>query len=192
MIDRLPPPGMHGGDGAAIARAFGVGRTDLLDLSMSLNPFAPDLRPVLHRAVERGVHGAYPDESSALLALAGAIGVAPGRLVLTNGGSEAIEVVGAVLGRGWVDEPEFSLYRRAIPVLDPQGPLFRSNPRSPYANLRDARRGCRCLGRGLLPVGRRQMDARRLRSAIAVDRGRVTYEAARLSRPACRVRHLPR
>ena len=49
MIDRLPAPGMHGGDGAAIARALGVDRADVLDLSLSLNPFAPDLRPVLHR-----------------------------------------------------------------------------------------------------------------------------------------------
>jgi adenosylcobyric acid synthase len=112
-----------------------VRQRDLLDLSMSLNPFAPDARPALHRAVERGVCGAYPDEKPALVALAAAIGIAPERIVLTNGGAEAIQVVASVLGRGRVEEPDFSLYRRAIPVLDPQGPLFRSNPHNPSGIL---------------------------------------------------------
>ncbi len=135
MTVRLPPPGEHGGDAAAIARGLGVRQEDLLDLSVSLNPFAPDLGPLLHRAVERGVCGSYPDESSALVVLARAVGIVPERLVLTNGGSEAIAVVAALLGRGWVQDPEFSLYRRAIPVLDPEGPLFRSNPHNPSGML---------------------------------------------------------
>ncbi len=135
MTCRVPPPGEHGGDAADVARALGVQQTDLLDLSLSLNPFAPELGPVLHRAVERGAWRAYPDEEPARVALAGAIGIAPERLVLTNGGAEAIEIVASIIGRGWVEEPDFSLYRRAIPVLDPQGLLFRSNPHNPSGIL---------------------------------------------------------
>ena len=41
----------------------------------------------------------------------------------------------SLLGRGWVEEPDFSLYRRAIPVLDPRGPVFRSNPHNPSGVL---------------------------------------------------------
>lgn len=135
MTFKLPRPGEHGGDASGIAKAIGMPENMVLDLSMSLNPFAPDFRPVLHRAIDRGVVGRYPDEASALGALAGAMGIAPERLVLTNGGAEAIAVVAATLGTGWTVEPEFSLYRRFIPVLDPDGPRFRSNPHNPLGLL---------------------------------------------------------
>ena len=135
MTGLLPPPGEHGGDAAAIARSLGVRQSDLLDLSTSLNPFAPDLRPVLHRAVERGVCGAYPDEGPALAALASAIGIAPERLVLTNGGRRR--------SRSWPHSsvgvgsrsPTSRSIARAIPVLDPGGPVFRSNPHNPSGLL---------------------------------------------------------
>ena len=39
------------------------------------------------------------------------------------------------LGPGRVDEPEFSLYRRHLPALDPEGPRWRSNPHNPTGRL---------------------------------------------------------
>jgi hypothetical protein len=39
----IPPAGRHGGDGAAIARSLGVEVGQVVDLSMTLNPFAPDI-----------------------------------------------------------------------------------------------------------------------------------------------------
>jgi histidinol-phosphate/aromatic aminotransferase/cobyric acid decarboxylase-like protein len=75
--------------------------------------------------------GRYPDPAAATAALAAAIGVAPERVLLTNGGAEAIALVAAEQGRGWVEEPEFSLYRRHLARLDPTGPSWRSNPRTP-------------------------------------------------------------
>jgi threonine-phosphate decarboxylase len=54
--------------------------------------------------------------------------VDPDRLVLTNGGAEAIALLGAELG-GSVVEPEFSLYPRT------GGPLWRGNPHSPSGRL---------------------------------------------------------
>jgi len=122
----LPPAGPHGGDGPAVARALGLEPGAVLDLSLSLNPLAPDPAPVLarHLAAAR----AYPDPGAATEALARAIGVEPDRLLLTNGGAEAIALVAAEIG-GRVDEPEFGLHPRR------GGPLWRSNPHSPSGLL---------------------------------------------------------
>jgi histidinol-phosphate/aromatic aminotransferase/cobyric acid decarboxylase-like protein len=123
----VPPPGAHGGDGARLAAALGVETGAVLDLSASLNPAAPDAGEVVGKhldAVSR-----YPDPAPATAALASALGVDPGRVVLTNGGAEAIALVAARLG-GWVDEPEFGLYPRGG-----AGPRWRSNPRTPSGRL---------------------------------------------------------
>ena len=64
----MPPPGAHGGDGPAVARALGLDPDDLLDLSQSLNPLAPDPAPVVARHL--GALRAYPDPAAATGALA--------------------------------------------------------------------------------------------------------------------------
>jgi len=122
----LPPAGPHGGDGPAVARALGLEPGSVLDLSLSLNPLAPDPAPVLARHLP--AVRAYPDPRAATEALALAIGVEPGRLLLTNGGAEAISLVAAEVG-GRVEEPEFGLHPRR------GGPLWRSNPHSPSGLL---------------------------------------------------------
>src|SRR5436190_442861 len=109
-----PPPGPHGGDGHAVAAALGVDPSSVLDLSVSLNPFAPDVRALALGHLDTLTR--YPDSERATHALAAAIGVDASRVVLTNGGSEAIALVAAELGSGWVDEPDFSLYRRHLPA----------------------------------------------------------------------------
>jgi histidinol-phosphate/aromatic aminotransferase/cobyric acid decarboxylase-like protein len=129
----VPAPGPHGGDGPAVAAALRVDPASVLDLSVSLNPFAPDVRALARGhldAIER-----YPDSRRATHALAAAIGVDAERVVLTNGGSEAIALVAAELGPGWVDEPDFSLYRRHLPVVRAGAPEWRSNPRNPTGEL---------------------------------------------------------
>ena len=128
-----PPPdaGAHGGDGPAIAAWLGVSADDILDLSASLNPVAPDPLPVVAQhltAIRR-----YPAAVSlarATQALAEAIGTEPERLLLTNGGAEAIALAGAELG-GCVAEPDFALYPRG------GGPRWRSNPHNPTGLLAD-------------------------------------------------------
>jgi threonine-phosphate decarboxylase len=55
--------------------------------------------------------------------------------VITAGGAQAISLVAAHLGAGRVDEPEFSLYRRALPRLDAAAPRWRSDPHNPSGLL---------------------------------------------------------
>jgi histidinol-phosphate/aromatic aminotransferase/cobyric acid decarboxylase-like protein len=105
----------------------------VLDLSASLNPVAPDPTKVLARHLD--AVGRYPDPTAGADALAAAIGIEATRLVLTNGGAEAIALVAAEVRRGWVDEPDFSLYRRHLPTLDPAAGRWRSNPHNPTGRL---------------------------------------------------------
>ena len=122
----IPPPGPHGGDGARVAAALGLDPGSLLDLSASLNPVAPDVTETVGQHL--GALGRYPDPTAATDALAAAMAVAPERVLLTNGGAEAISLLAAAVG-GRVDEPEFSLHPRC------GGPRWRSDPHSPSGRL---------------------------------------------------------
>ena len=109
----LPPPGTHGGDAPSVARALGIDLADVLDLSQSLNPVAPDPVPVLARHVDAVRF--YPDVRASTHLLAAAMGFEPERVLLTNGGAEAIALVGAEIG-GRVVEPELGCTRAvAVP-----------------------------------------------------------------------------
>jgi histidinol-phosphate/aromatic aminotransferase/cobyric acid decarboxylase-like protein len=123
----------HGGDGARVARRLGLPLEDIVDLSASLNPFAPDLAALVSDAVD--AVGRYPDPEAATAALAAAMGVAADRLVLTNGGAEAIALVADELGAGDVVDPEFSLYRRHLRDVRPGAGRWRSNPSNPLGAL---------------------------------------------------------
>ena len=125
MTSAVPPTGAHGGDGPAVARALGI---DVVDLSQSLNPVAPDVAAMIARHLDSLRQ--YPDPGEATVALARCLDVDPRRVVLTNGGAEAIHLLSGLLG-GRVDEPDFSLYPRG------GGPRWRSNPHSPSGRLAD-------------------------------------------------------
>ena len=122
------PTSRHGGDGARLAAALGVDPAAVLDLSASLNPVAPDAVEVVGKHVD--ALGRYPDAAAATGVLASAMGVDPERLLLTNGGSEAISLVAAEVGGGAAEEPEFALHPRSA-----DGPRWRSNPNNPRGLL---------------------------------------------------------
>ncbi len=124
----VPVPGAHGGDGVAVARALGLDPAEVLDLSQTLNPFAPDVATLVRRHTDEVRR--YPDPVAATAALAEAMGVDRERLVLTNGGSEAIALVAGAVGGTVVAEPEFALHPRRD-----GGPRWRSNPHSPSGRL---------------------------------------------------------
>jgi histidinol-phosphate/aromatic aminotransferase/cobyric acid decarboxylase-like protein len=134
----VPGPGAHGGDAAAVAAALGLDAAAMIDLSASLNPFAPPVDRLatdeLTRPGSRALTS-YPDPRRAAAQMAEAIGVDPELLVLTNGGAEAIALVAQQVGTGAVVDPEFSLYRRHLGRVDPTAPRWRSNPSSPEGCL---------------------------------------------------------
>ncbi|QWC86510.1 aminotransferase class I/II-fold pyridoxal phosphate-dependent enzyme [Nocardioidaceae bacterium] len=133
----LPLAGTHGGDGLAVARALGLDPSELLDLSQNLNPFAPPAADVVRRHLD--AVGRYPDDRDATALLADALGVDPARLLLTNGGSEAISLVAARIGGRVRSEPEFALHPRAAAgTSEGAGPVWRSNPHSPSGRLATA------------------------------------------------------
>ena len=90
-------PGEHGGDGRLVAASLGLDPAQVLDLSLSLNPFAPDPTPVVRRHLAAGVLGRYPGSRRARARrpteLAAVLGVDRRRVLLTNGGAEAIALV---------------------------------------------------------------------------------------------------
>lgn len=55
--------------------------------------------------------------------------------LLTNGGSEAIALVALLHPVGWVEDPEFSLYRRHLHRVEPGAPRWRSKPSNPRGTL---------------------------------------------------------
>lgn len=149
-----PSPGPHGGDAHRLAATLRRPVSEILDLSVSLNPLAPDCRPALRAALD-DLHR-YPDDGPATAALAAAMEVPDERLVLTNGGAEAIALVARLRPIGWADECEFSLYRRHLDVLDPAGPRWQSDPHNPTGRLAfpDERAAVRDEAFYLLATGR--------------------------------------
>jgi histidinol-phosphate/aromatic aminotransferase/cobyric acid decarboxylase-like protein len=129
----VPAPGPHGGDGIRLAAALGVDPDQVLDLSASLNPCAPDVAALV--AAQAGAVRRYPDVELPTAAMASVLGVEPTSLVLTNGGAEAIALVAAACPVGWVDEPDFSLYARHLGALDRGGLRWRSNPHNPTGRV---------------------------------------------------------
>jgi histidinol-phosphate/aromatic aminotransferase/cobyric acid decarboxylase-like protein len=134
----VPAAGSHGGDAEAVAAALGVDPAEILDLSASLNPEAPDIEALAAKRLD--ALGRYPDPAAATAAMAAALGVDPESVLLTNGGAEAIALVCGDLGRAAVAAPEFSLYGRHLaevvdPARHPDTPGIRSNPNNPTGRL---------------------------------------------------------
>ena len=134
----IPAQGAHGGGAAALAVVLGVDPREILDLSATLNPLAPDVAALVRRGAEAVRR--YPEPSRARDALAEAIGIERERVLLTNGGSEAIALVAAELGAASIVEPEFSLWRRHLTTVRAQDEAgaqerVRSNPNNPTGIL---------------------------------------------------------
>lgn len=109
----------------------GLNPDNALDLSASLHPVAPNVVDVLKGNL-KSVRN-YPDDRVATQKLAKVLCVDPDRLLLTNGGSEAIALVAKMMQVGNVTAPEFSLYERYLSKVDEAGPIWRSNSNTQWA-----------------------------------------------------------
>ncbi len=119
-----------------LAAALRLDPTQMIDLSASMNPFAPDVSALLiDRLRDIRVVGRYPDAAHITSRLANAIGIDPELLVMTNGGSEAIALVAHEVPAAHVVEPEFSLYKRHLQRVESASPRWRSNPSNPLGTL---------------------------------------------------------
>lgn len=127
---KIPPAGAHGGDGPAVAVALGIDPAELLDLSQNMNPAGPDVAAMVRRRLDALTR--YPDPRPARAELARTLGVDEERVLLTNGGSEAIHLVTQVLGGRVRSEPEFGLHPR---LDDGSGVVWRTDPHSPTGRL---------------------------------------------------------
>ena len=150
----IPAAGNHGGDGPAVARALGLDPDAVVDLSLSLNPAAPDVAALAARHL--GALRRYPDQRRATTLLAGAMGVNPDRLLLTNGGSEAIVLVTAEVGGHVAAEPEFALHPRGE-----GGPVWRSDPHNPSGRLAGPSEGADVWDEAFYPLAAGRWTARR-------------------------------
>ena len=136
----VPHPSDHGGDAESVAHVLGMAVEDILDLSISMNPLAPDVASLVAGAA--GAARRYPDARVATEALAEVLGVNGRQLLLTNGGAEAIALVAGDLATAQIVEPEFSLWRRHLARVAPVvgkfgGGRVRSNPNNPTGRLAD-------------------------------------------------------
>ena len=108
----------HGAHGGLVSRSLGFGSEDLLDYSQNINPLGTP--PAALEAARRALYeesGRYPDLDYAELreALAAYLGTSPGKVVPTNGGTEALFLAARAAGPGkaLVLEPTFSEYAAA-------------------------------------------------------------------------------
>ncbi len=125
---------VHGDQTSQLARLFKIDRSNLVDLSKSMNPLAKDISELALNYVN--VLRDYPNEEIATGCLAEAMEVRPQNIILTNGAAEAIALVAQIYPRGYFHGPEFSLYERYIETIDrEQGKLWRSNPNNPTGLL---------------------------------------------------------
>lgn len=133
----------------------------MLDLSQNLNPFAPDVEALVGRHLD--TLRRYPDSRDATVLLAEAMGLEPGRLLLTNGGSEAISLVAREIGGRVAAEPEFALHPRHT-----SGPVWRSNPHSPSGRLADPEVNVDVWDEAFYPLATGRWSAGRGEGAVTV------------------------
>jgi len=115
--DRLLPAPSHGGPAVAELEPFGLRAEEILDFSVSTNPYGP--APSVVEAIRRASLATYPDPAATLARrrLAEHLGTDPERLALGNGAADLLWALARTLARPrtkvLVVEPTFSEFRTA-------------------------------------------------------------------------------
>ena len=145
-------PAVHGGQVHRAARELGRPLSDILDFSANINPLGPpeSVRHALVKALDDIRF--YPDatHAEAKHVIAGRYGVSEDSVLITNGATEAIDLVLRALSpsRVWILEPAFSEYRAAaernrLPVISV--PLERPDFAPPWDRLVEGARPGDCV-----------------------------------------------
>jgi histidinol-phosphate/aromatic aminotransferase/cobyric acid decarboxylase-like protein len=134
VTDKIVAPPAHGGYGRVLGERYGIDASEMIDLSVSVNPFAPDIRGLLKAIIEDNVMGRYPDQidiDRATDALRTTLGSGKRKLLITAGGAEAIALVSRAIRVCSIGSPEFSLYERYVEKVEAGAVLFCSDPNNP-------------------------------------------------------------
>jgi threonine-phosphate decarboxylase len=127
------PGGEHGGNASVVEAYLGLAPFSLIDLSMSMNPFAENITALLSDLAY--TVGIYPNSEKLQLLLAEILDVDHRYLLLTNGAAEAIALVAHEVKVAKVDEPEFSLWKKHLCLVSKEAGLVKSNPVNPTGEL---------------------------------------------------------
>ncbi len=177
---------LHGGNVWAAAQKWGLPVDQILDFSANINPLGPSSKAsaAVAESLERLVHYPEPTGDSCKSALASHLGIASRNLVLGNGGSELIYLLGRMFykerllllspcfseyGEGLKDpevvqipleaEKQFGFpLEKVLNILRTGDIIFIGNPNNPTGN-------CFCR-QDLLQVAQR---AQELRATVVVD-----------------------
>lgn len=123
---------VHGGACAAELRAAGADPATSVDFSVNVNPYGPS--PAVLAAIRAAPVERYPDSTAAPVrrALAGVLGLSPGRIVFGNGATDLLWTLARVLlGRGarlLCLEPAFSELRAAAEATGAEVTSLRASP----------------------------------------------------------------
>ncbi len=188
----VPPAGAHGGDVAAVAASLGCEPSEILDLSASFNPDAPDLTALGEDANSTACRGIpirlrprrrWPPRWGRRPApcCSRTAGPRPSpwwRRSRAGGGGRA-----GVLALRPASRPKWSTRRRT-----PAAPRIRSNPNNPTGRLAAAGDTAAVWDEAFYPLADRRLVPGRRRRRTGRRRHRVAHQGVRLSGPAGRIR----
>jgi histidinol-phosphate/aromatic aminotransferase/cobyric acid decarboxylase-like protein len=147
----VPPARVHGGPCVEELEPLGLAPEDVLDFSVSTNPYGPS--PAVVAAIRAAALAAYPDPACTLARrrLAQHLAVPPARLALGNGAADLLWALArALVGPRTtvlVVEPTFSELRTAATAAGGTIVEWRADPRDDFAPnvaaIADRARACR-------------------------------------------------
>jgi histidinol-phosphate aminotransferase len=119
-IEKMAPP-VHGGIDYAELKRLGMSPEDVIDFSVSVNPFGPP--PGIKSAISKAAVDRYPDSDSGEVreALGKKLGLSPQQIMVGSGSTEIIRLIAAVFFEPGdlvlIPQPTYSEYETACHLV---------------------------------------------------------------------------